>query len=165
MTPPVPEIRRAAPADAVRAAACHIACWQEAYGTLVDPHRLAAASGSVEERAADWARRLASGLPILVAATADDIVGFVCSGPRFDSDDPDLLQLYAINARLAYWGTGLGQRLHDAAVGDHAAFLWVARDNARAIAFYHRNRYRLDGGERVEHDLGLPIVRMVRSAG
>jgi GNAT superfamily N-acetyltransferase len=46
-------------------------------------------------------------------------------------------------------GTGLGQRLLDAALGDAPASLWMTKDSPRALAFSRRNGSDLDGGEKV----------------
>ena len=46
-------------------------------------------------------------------------------------------------------------------VGDRAAYLWVLANNERAIGFYERQGFRLDGTED-EHDEGRH-VRMVRA--
>ena len=71
------------------------------------------------------------------------------------------LELYALYVRAAYWGTGVGYALFEIAVGDRACYLWVLAGNERAIGFYERQGFRLDGTED-EHDEGLH-VRMVRA--
>ena len=58
-------------------------------------------------------------------------------------------------------GTGVGYALFETAIGDRAAYLWVLANNERAIRFYERQGFRLDGTED-EHDEGLH-VRMVRA--
>ena len=63
--------------------------------------------------------------------------------------------------RAAYWGTGVGYALFEIAIGDRAAYLWVLAGNERAIGFYERQGFRLDGTED-EHDEGRH-VRMVRA--
>ena len=45
-----------------------------------------------------------------------------------------------------------------------SCFLWVARDNPRAIAFYARNRFVPDGTEQQDTMFDIPIIRMVRPA-
>jgi GNAT superfamily N-acetyltransferase len=72
------------------------------------------------------------------------------------------LELYAVYARRAWWGTGLGQRLLDVAIGREAASLWVLEGNDRAIAFYRRNGFAEDGARAEEEYFGVPEVRMVR---
>ena len=67
----------------------------------------------------------------------------------------------ALYVRADRWGTGIGYALLEVAIGDRAAYLWVLEGNARAIRFYERQGFRLDG-TRDEHDEGLH-VRMVRA--
>ncbi len=76
-----------------------------------------------------------------MAVDVDQVVGFAIAGPAQEAGVDAGFQLYAINVRQAYYGTGLGQKLLDQAVGDRGCFLWVARDNPRAIAFYLRNGF------------------------
>ena len=60
-------------------------------------------------------------------------------------------------------GSGAGQALLEAVIGDNPAFLWVAKDNPRARRFYERNRFTTDGAEAVYiQATGFMIVRMVR---
>jgi len=56
-------------------------------------------------------------------------------------------QLEKLYARPQALGTGVGQALLDAAVGDDAAYLWLVDGNTRAAAFYRRNGFRPDGVE------------------
>ena len=57
------------------------------------------------------------------------------------------LQLEKLYSRPAALGTGVGQALLDAAIGDAPAYLWLVDGNARAAAFYRRNGFRPDGVE------------------
>jgi GNAT superfamily N-acetyltransferase len=63
-------------------------------------------------------------------------------------------QLYALYVLPDEWGTGVGSRLHDAAVeglrelGPEAR-LWVLEANRQARGFYERRGWELDGRERV----------------
>ncbi|HSU34701.1 MAG TPA: GNAT family N-acetyltransferase, partial [Propionibacteriaceae bacterium] len=138
-------IRRARLADVESAAACHLACWQEAYAGIVEPERLAGIVAKLPARVELWLRLVNSGTPPLVAIDFDKIVGFAGAGPAHEDGVEADYQLHAINVRQAYWGTGIGQELIDRAIGDRSCFLWVARDNPRAIAFYRRNRFKPDG--------------------
>lgn len=62
------------------------------------------------------------------------------------------------------YGSGAGQLLLDAAVGDGGAYLWIADENPRALAFYRRTGFVQDGADRSHELLGTPvrILRMVR---
>ncbi|WP_180923796.1 GNAT family N-acetyltransferase [Nocardioides marinisabuli] len=78
-------------------------------------------------------------------------------------DDPALpgLELTALYVRARCWGTGLGHRLLEAAVGDRAAYLWVLAGNERATGFYERHGFVLDGAVDDSDDHGRHL-RMVR---
>jgi GNAT superfamily N-acetyltransferase len=155
-------IRAVRPGDAESGAACHPACWGEAYADIIDPERLARLTAPVAERVELWRHWIGDGRPIIVAVDAGEVVGFAVAGFATEPDIDIDFQLYAINVRQAYWGSGVAQRLHDRSVGDRPAFLWVLRDNPRARAFYLRNGYRPDGVEKLDEDFGATIIRMVR---
>jgi GNAT superfamily N-acetyltransferase len=155
-------IRAAQPSDAQSGAACHMACWREAYADIVDPERLAMLTAPVAERVQLWRRWVDEGRPIIVALDSGHVVGFSVAGFVKEPDIDIDFELYAINVRQAYWGSGVAQRLHDRSVGDRAAFLWVLRDNPRARAFYVRNGYSPDGAEKLDEDFGAVVIRMVR---
>lgn len=49
------------------------------------------------------------------------------------------------------------------AVADAPAFLWVAEDNARALAFYRRNGFEPDDArDTIEAWQHMVVVRLVR---
>ena len=157
-------IRAAGLADAESGAACHLACWQEAYAELVEPERLAGLTGDLEAKLQMWRRVISEGQPLLVAVEEDEVVGFIAAGPDEEAGVDAHFQLRVMNVRRAYWGTGLAQRLYDEAVGNRSAYLWVMRGNARARAFYARNGFRPDGTTKIDPDFGVQIIRMVRTA-
>jgi GNAT superfamily N-acetyltransferase len=157
-------VRPAQLADAESGAACHLACWQEAYAELVEPERLAGLTGDLEAKLQMWRRVITQGQPPLVAVEGDHVVGFIAAGPDEEAGVDAHFQLRVMNVRRAYWGTGLAQRLFDEAVGNRSAYLWVMRDNARARAFYVRNGFLPDGAAKFDPDFGAEIIRMVRTA-
>lgn len=121
----------------------------------------------VKARQAMWRRALGSpdrvrlGRAVHVATVDGVVVGF--SATRPSDDGPRPLQLVVLYLLAAHHGSGLGQRLLDAAVGSEPAFLWVAEANPRAQAFYSRNGFVLDGARAVEPDWeNLAEVRMIR---
>jgi GNAT superfamily N-acetyltransferase len=157
-------IRPAELADVQSGAACHVACWLEAYAELVEPERLAALTGDLEAKVAMWRNAISRGGPLLIAVDGETVIGFIAAGPDQEPGMAADLQLRVMNVRRAYWGTGVAQRLYDEAVGDRDAYLWVMRDNARARAFYARNGFLPDGTTKTDPDFGVPIIRMVRRA-
>jgi len=157
-----PLIRPAVPSDAEAIARVHVQAWNETY-----PHILSAellASVTVEDRTRRWQRilRQAEGQQF-VAEAGGIIVGFVGTGPARDDDAPCPLELYSIYLLASHHGSGAGQALLDAAIGERPAYLWVAAENLRAQAFYRRNGFTADGS-RIEQLRGekLPELRMTR---
>jgi GNAT superfamily N-acetyltransferase len=157
-------IRPVRPEDVEGGAACHVAVVREAYTGLIDPERLGAATADLAARVALWRSLIAEGRPILVAVDNDAVVAFAVGGPSTEEGVDADFQLFVLNVRQAYWGTGLAQQLHDRAVGDRAAFLWVLEANPRARAFYARNGYRPDGATKIDELFAAPIIRMIRPA-
>nr|WP_239062718.1 GNAT family N-acetyltransferase [Streptomyces sp. SID13031] len=98
------------------------------------------------------------------AAVRDRVVGYSSPGPARDEDAPTPLELYAIYVREKWWGSGLGYRLLDMAIGREAASLWLLADNERAKAFYRRQGFTEDGSRVDEPYFGVPEIRMVRPA-
>lgn len=97
-----------------------------------------------------------------VATLADAPVGFLFFGTGRDEDRPTERQLYALNVDPEHHGTGIAQRLMDEGFGPGEAYLWVAKGNDRAIRFYERNGFALDGTDSADQHEGVVEVRMVR---
>jgi GNAT superfamily N-acetyltransferase len=159
--PPDVSIRQAVPADAEALAHLHLDVWDDAYTGLVPQGILDDRREKVAERVERWQGILEQPRPIWLAEDGDGLAGFASTGPARDNDMEELLELYSLYVRASHWGTGLGYTLFEIAVGDRAAYLWVLAGNDRAIRFYERQGFRLDGTED-EHDEGLH-VRMVRA--
>src|SRR6266540_4692884 len=163
-----PEIRRATVDDAEAGAWCHLLCWREAYDGLVEPGLLAERTSDIDRRLERWTIAVAEGRwwiavnPDPEAAVEDRVVGVVSAGQGRDDDAPTPLELYAIYARKAWWGTGLGGRLLEVAIGKEPASLWVLEGNDRARAFYRRHGFVEDGTRVDEPYFDVPEIRMVR---
>ena len=155
-------IRRAELADAEALAHLHLDVWDDAYPGLMPQGILDDRRERVDERVERWRDiLLTQPQPTWVAEDGEGLIGFASTGPARDNDVEDLLELNALYVRASYWDTGVGYALFEQTVGDRAAYLWVLANNERAIAFYERQGFRLDGTED-EHDEGLH-VRMVRA--
>ncbi|RLK46729.1 GNAT family N-acetyltransferase [Microbacterium telephonicum] len=151
--------------DAEALGRVHATCWHETYDHLIS--KAALENVSPKRLAELWTHWAAQGEDFrMFAALVDgEIVGFVGSGPARDKDAPSFRELYFIYLLDAYHGTGIGQKLFDAAIDEgEAAYLWVAEDNPRAHRFYTRNGFTLDGATHTEPFLGetLTEVRFVR---
>ncbi|KTR08170.1 GNAT family N-acetyltransferase [Curtobacterium luteum] len=141
-------VRPATLADAEQIAFVHATSWRETYWRHVDDPD-SSPWFAVEPRIAMWRTNLTEQvLSSVVALDGDEIVGFgaVQPTPTADGGSPvrpeELTMLYVL-ARAH--GTGAGQALLDAVLGDRPASLWVADDNPRAQAFYRRNGFVTDG--------------------
>lgn len=153
------------------------------YATHIETYKAKFPEGVIEanppeRRARMWARIISEGLGDVWVAevgaaehgTVDkegnrnpEIVGFAGTGPARDVDPPRDCELASIYLLAAHHGSGLGQALLDAALGDGPASLWVLAENPRAIAFYRRNGFEPDGAERIDAQHGnLREMRMVR---
>lgn len=151
--------------DAEALGRVHAKCWHETYDHLIS--KAALESVSPRRLAELWTHWAVQGPEFRMSAALieGDIVGFVGSGPARDKDAPRGRELYFIYLLAAYQGTGIGQKLFDAAVAEgEPVYLWVADDNPRAHRFYQRNGFALDGASHTEPFLGetLTEVRFVR---
>lgn len=154
--------------DAERIASLHVATWHEAYAELLPADFFT--EDHLEDRRKMWRGILGDPKEEWTVRIAEDptgvAIGFAMSGPAFNSENrplPRERQLYMIYVSAVSYGSGVGQQLLEAVLGDDPAMLWVAKENPRAISFYARNGFTLDGVEQV--DPGAPRitdVRMVR---
>lgn len=154
-------VRPAVLSDAEALGHLHLDVWDDAYTGLVPQEILDDRRERAEERIQRWRDILAGEHANLVAESQEGLIGFARGGPGRDNDIDIELELWALYVRRSWWGTGVGYTLFQAAIGDRAAYLWVLAGNQRAIRFYERQGFRLDGTED-EHDEGVH-VRMVRA--
>lgn len=155
-----PTVRIAGPSDAPAFAACHLACWQDAYANLWGPERFA--EWDVEQMAAQRAEQMTQESVTHVLAEVDgEVIAVAISGPSREDDAPTEQELYASYVRAAFQGSGVAGDLLAATIGDRPACLWVYRDNFRATAFYVNQGFIPDGSERTDSE-GILEIRMVR---
>jgi ribosomal protein S18 acetylase RimI-like enzyme len=156
-------VRPAEIADARGIAEVHVRAWQEAYAHLVPADALA--KQSVTQRTQRWAEIIRDdGTDVYVATEGTSILGWASAGASCDENPPRNRELQGIYVLASSYGSGAGQALLDAALGNVPAFLWVAEDNPRARAFYARNGFAPDGAEETHPLAGTPVkaVRLVR---
>lgn len=156
------EIRPARMADAEALAFVNVTAWRDTYRDVLSAEFLAALS--IEERVDSWRRALERArVPAMVTEVDGEVRGYAVAGPPNSEEAPRDLQLYMIYQLASEHGTGSGQALLEAAIGDRPAFLWVAERNPRAIAFYRRNGFEPDGlRDLAEQWENLAEIRMVR---
>jgi GNAT superfamily N-acetyltransferase len=160
-----------APSDALGLGAMHHQAWIDTYGEVLGESYFTQ-RWTVADAVARWETVLATApeprVVRLVAHEGPSIVGFVAAGPsrtmakRLEpARDLELWGIYVAQQRL---GSGLGQRLLDAAITTGAAAeLWVFRGNGRARAFYARNGFQPDGAAFTDVRFPeLPEIRLVR---
>lgn len=164
-----PEIKPAGIEDAEAGAWCHLQCWLEAYADLVDPVKLAERTADIDKRIERWTTAAKEGRPRWVALNPDPeapmrerVVGFIAIRANQDEDAPVPLEVQAIYTRKAWWGTGLGSRLMEVAVGKQPASLWVLDGNERAMAFYRHKGFVADGTVADDPFFDVAELRMVR---
>lgn len=161
------KIRTPVAGDATALADVHVSTWQEAYAHLL-PHDCFS-DEYIAGRRRMWEQVLSNprdDVTVRIAERDHSIIGFVWVGPSVGTageKPPRSRQLYAIYVREAYYGAGVGQALLEDALGDEPAMLWVAKQNPRAIAFYERNGFRVDGVEQIDpYAPKITDARMVR---
>ncbi|UOE43537.1 GNAT family N-acetyltransferase [Agromyces larvae] len=168
-------VRDATVADAPGVAQAH---WDSHQTTYVEPglvRRDRVEGWSMRNRVLVWTANAAISEGIypppdgfhrmsLHVAVDDDgrVVGFACTSIDAEPDGPRPLQLEALYLLEEFHGTGAGQALLDAALGDRPAYLWALDVNPRAHAFYRRNGFELDGTTKFDDDWQITEVRFVR---
>lgn len=149
--------------DAPAIHAVHRASWLETYAHLLEAAVIERRYADAERWRASWRELIARGV-VSVAERDGRVVGWAYAVPT--GGGPRDRELEGIYLLAEAHGSGLGQALLDAVIGDAPAFLWVAEGNPRAEAFYRRNGFERDGAvdrHRVASDgTALTAVRMVR---
>jgi GNAT superfamily N-acetyltransferase len=150
--------------DCAAVARLQVAAWRAAYAGLVPDPVLARLD--VGERVRRWLALLERGVALLVAvdevadAAGDGrsaVVGYASCGASRDEDArAGVGELYALYVDPRRWRSGVGRRLHDAALAalraerSTSATLWVLAGNTAGRAFYEALGWRQDGVTRVE---------------
>ena len=140
-------LRRYAAPDEDAALALWLKAWQAAYPAIDFAARL-------DWWRARWRGELAPHAEIVIAETADALIGFVTVDPR-------TFYLDQIVVAPQCWGLGVGAALMAEAkrLSPDGLDLDVNTDNARAIAFYSRQGFVV-GGAAVNPISGRPVHRM-----
>lgn len=164
--------------DAEELAAMHVQVWREAYTGMIAQDYLDAMVVD-DRRIAHWRKRIGVANAQEYAGGAElrrvsrlarhvptgRIAGFCQVGAARDENPPVAQELGVLNVLATYHGTGVAGQLVAATLGDVAAYLWVVDRNARAIAFYRKLGFELDGGRKHDDALRCEELRMLRRAG
>ncbi|WP_420367068.1 GNAT family N-acetyltransferase [Curtobacterium sp. L1-20] len=155
-------VRSATIGDAEAIARVHASSWRETCGHLVDDLD-SNPWFDVERRIGMWRSNLEGDiLTTMVAVDATGVIGFAAVQNTAEEPDavrPEELGMLYVLARAH--GSGAGQALLDAVLGQRPASLWVAADNPRAHSFYRRNGFNSDGATSSFGPIGA-TVRLVR---
>ena len=141
----------------------HWQTWREAYDDLL-PEEFQ------ETMTLDRCRFLSQKYPenTLIAMDGKKVVGFISYGNYRDEiiQAGEIIALYVLKD---YYGKGVSKQLMHAAFVALNQFskiyLWVLKDNKRAIAFYQKMGFTFDGQEQILK-LGKPVkeLRMICSS-
>ena len=122
----------------------HWKAWQEAYAGLVDQAYL---DSLTLEKCTDIAFCWPDNL--LVAKDNDKVTGFVGYGVYRDDTLPEAGEIFAIYILKEYYDQKVGYRLMNAAIEKLSEYrktaVWVLEGNHRAIKFYEKCGFQLDG--------------------
>ena len=162
------QIRTASQSDAEAITEVHIAATCEAYCDLWWADELARIVGDVYGRANMWRCLMAEGYStILVAEVNGDIAGFVNFEAWEEEETPETVgEIIAICVRPEEWGLGIGEALMREAMarlrdgGWVEVALWVLEGDLRAVGFYERLGFRMDGAVRFLNMYGNPASRV-----
>jgi ribosomal protein S18 acetylase RimI-like enzyme len=143
-------VRPAVPGDAESVLRVHVRARTSYYRGFLDDDELAAQN---EREVAVYERMITSPQrTVRCAEVAGRLVGFVVVGPPYHPDPDGAVgsELYQLHVDPGHHRTGVGSRLHDAALqvwrgSVSAARLWVWEFNERARAFYERHGWTADG--------------------
>lgn len=166
-------------ADARELAALHMQVWRDTYAGMLSQNYLDGMQ--LEPRIARWRKSIgvASARESEAGGVIDGVLfrsrlgrhtpsgriaGFCIVGAARDEDAPLKQELGVLNVLGDFHGTGVARQLVEATLGDRPAYLWVVRQNARAIAFYRKLGFAPDGGTKRDETLECDEIRMVRGA-
>lgn len=142
----------------------HLATWQETYSgkfpdSAWDPDARVARIGM-------WKAICSAPRPgdrFAVVERDGKLVGLAGAGASQDNPAPRVTQLWFIYVLASEQGAGVGQKLLDNVLGTSPASLWVLEDNPRAISFYNRNGFLVEGTRKPSgFETAGDEIRMIR---
>lgn len=163
-------IRPPRPEDADALGVLHVQIWQHAYrGLLRDElldkmevdtrvRRWRAAAEAVDNRGIGR-----DGACVLAAFVGGAPVGMAMA--VLGESDAAETELRSLNVAPQWHGTGVAEALLRRVLPSGAVFLWVLTGNERAIAFYRKHGFELDGLSRHDPTWDCTELRMRRVHG
>jgi ribosomal protein S18 acetylase RimI-like enzyme len=160
------QIRTASKSDAEAITEVQTAAIREAYCDLWPAEELARIAADARNRAHTWREDLGS-WTTLVAEVDGDIAGFVDLEACEDEETPETAgTIVAICVRPDEWGLGIGQALMREAMARLRDRGWVEvelsvlLENRRAVDFFERLGFRMDGAVHKLEIYGNPTTRV-----
>lgn len=164
-------IRDIRPGDEEQLGDAHVAIWKATYAGMMNSAKLDALRP--RDRIERWEQIIARldeqsnrGVRTRCAVDTSDsrIVGFATGGPPRDENPPAPTELWSLNVVPEHHGTGVATELMTTVIDREAStYLWVAAANHRAVAFYRKHRFELDGTEKFDPLWECLEARMVRA--
>ena len=100
---------------------------------------------------------------LIVAMDGNTVIGFVGYGNRGE-ESPNAGEIFALYILSEYYGTGVGLRLMQAGLKELSAYpevyLWVLKDNKRAIRFYEKCGFVPTGNDMVNSKINATEIEM-----
>ncbi len=147
-------IKRAeSPTEIEAAARVVAAAVRESYEDLVSPQVFQILTGDelIVARVEQWWRATLDGAHLWLAQHAQDgrTLAMAFADVSTEADAPTPLELKMLFALEDVKGSGLADALLQTSIGDAPAHLWTFSGNDRAIGFYRKHGFALDGVARV----------------
>lgn len=156
------DLRTLGVGDAEALGELFVEIWRETYDGLMSPSRLATLSVETATRRFREMFEDSSYPAIRGLFRNGQLVGWARGGKPRDDDPPHDVELWSLNVARAARGSGAARILLDDVLHDAPAYLWVVDGNERALRFYEREGFVLDGTRRAEPADGTHELRMVR---
>lgn len=141
----------------------HWQSWHETYSNLLSKDYLQTIT---KEKCHQ--RTMAYPKNTLIAQVGKQVIGFACYGECTDEDVQEAGEIFAIYVLEKYHGQKIGYQLMQVCLERlsdfQAVFLWVLKDNQKAIDFYEKCGFVIDGQQK-ELLLGQPITAIRMQLG
>jgi GNAT superfamily N-acetyltransferase len=165
-------IREAFPIDTEAIVEVTASGWRGAYPGIVPARHLRDLPISTWRHDVRSGLRSPDGDSFTRIADLDGVVAgycFVAAPARGEQEGSRLAELVAIYVEPAFWRSGIGRELAQAAISEARdrsyaeMVLWTFETNRRALAFYRALGWEPDGSKRPHRATGVSTVRLRRA--
>ena len=153
------EIKKMETEDEIKGKAyVHWRSWHEVYPGLASQEYIDSLTlQKCEETAFKWLDN------VIIAKDKGRVIGFIGYGPS-QEEPKEAGEIYSLYVLTEYFGKGIGSRLMEAALEqlkEYALFhVWAVKGNDRAIRFYGKFGFFLDGREKYSETVGAAGIRL-----